>query len=87
MADILDDQNNLQPVPVKLYNYKSSGTYNNGVIGSSNLSGLKLVRRFFLYDILSTQPANGGNPTVVRIADYISLRLGLENSLHLTVTD
>eukprot|EP00158_Paraphelidium_tribonemae_P006667 Partr_v1_DN27926_c1_g1_i4_m11572 putative Transmembrane protein 67 len=75
---LIDSTGKLIPVPVKVINLRKNGANINGNIGSTSLSGVRLTRRFFLLDTLSTQPSGGGRPTIVRIADSILLRIPLE---------
>ncbi len=72
-VDILDDNGNLQPVPVKLLNLLQGGKQVNSQAGITSLSGVQLTRRFFLIDRISTQPAAGGDPLLVRVPASITL--------------
>ncbi|KAI3659932.1 hypothetical protein MP638_004959 [Amoeboaphelidium occidentale] len=78
---IVDDNKNLQPIPVMIKNMFVSGEYPNKDLQPGIVSGASFVRRFYLIDLISGRSSSSGsNDQIVSVLThatlYISLRTG-----------
>lgn len=77
---LLDAANQLIPVPVRMLNYRSNGQLVNVKSDMTDFTGAKFTRRFFMVDLVSSQPAAGGAPSIMRIAQTVSLKIPVQKT-------